>query len=230
MSRRDARETAFHLLFQLSFQTGKRRPQEEFFWELIASGRHAICEQEGFQLSEDDLAYAKALAEGVYPMASQLDKRFASYLKGWEVRRLPNIDRQILRLAVYELQERDDIPIAVAVNEAVLLARKYSTETSRSYINAVLGRMARELATDDDPAVAYPLMEEFQIISTYVFASDVPIGVSIEEVSSSAASVETAMSYPYPSPGKQTSLAAGEQFRERIVKGATSYDRPGMSL
>lgn len=226
MSRRDARETAFQLLFQLSIQSGKRRPQEEFFWELISSGRHAICEQEGFQLSEDDLAYAKALAEGVYPMASQLDKRFASYLKGWEVRRLPNIDRQILRLAVYELQERSDIPTAVAVNEAVLLARKYSTETSRIYINAVLGRMVRELTTDEDPARATLLMDVADDIMSWFYPH---VGASFKELSSGPASVETGLSHPGLESGIQYGIAMGELYRDCPVKGRTSYNRPGMA-
>lgn len=227
MSRRDARETAFHLLFQLSIQTSKRRPQEEFFWELVTSGRHAICEQEGFNLSEDDLQFAKTLAEGVYPMASQLDRRYAPYLKGWDVRRLPNIDRQILRLAVFELQELEDIPTAVAVNEAVLLARKYSTETSRIYINAVLGRMARgETAEEDDPLDTDPKLSVRAVISTYVYVQP---RVSLDEVFSGAASVETGLSHPRALTGLQQGLAIGEIYRERPDMGSVGYYRPGSS-
>lgn len=228
MSRRDARETAFQLLYQLSIQSSKRRPQEEFFWELVSSGRHAICEQENFQLSEDDLAYAKALADGVYPMAAQLDKRFAAYLKGWEVRRLPLIDRQILRLAVYELLEREDIPVAVAVNEAVLLARKYSTETSRIYINAVLGRIARDVSPGaEDPAQDYPMMEVAEMMVTWLFT---PNKVALEEVFSSAASVETGLSHPGVGSGAQHGSALGELYRGRPAEGTIGYIRSGMGV
>ena len=142
MSRRDARETAFHLLFQLSLQKTKKRPQEEFFWELVESGRHAICEQEGFELNADDLAYAKELVDGIYPMTRELDRRYAPYLRQWSLQRIPAIDREILRLAVYEMQERKDI-YRRCHNEAVL-NQKIFDGNSRTYINAVLGRLARK--------------------------------------------------------------------------------------
>ena len=206
MSRRDARETAFHLLFQLSLQKTKKRPQEEFFWELVESGRHAICEQEGFELNADDLAYAKELVDGIYPMTRELDRRYAPYLRQWSLQRIPAIDREILRLAVYEMQERKDIPTAVAINEAVLLARKYSTETSRTYINAVLGRLAR----NEDPDHPEDLENE-QIREN-------------GEADDGDAMVHSAQAF-YQAGSPETSFAIGRQPRMRCKKRSAAMQQ-----
>ncbi|MMZ68629.1 hypothetical protein D1872_313360 [compost metagenome] len=69
----------------------------------------------------------------------------AEYLKGWQVSRLSRVDRQILRLAAYEMVFMDDVPAKVAVNEAIELSKHFGTEESGKFVNGVLGRIIQEL-------------------------------------------------------------------------------------
>jgi N utilization substance protein B len=82
------------------------------------------------------------LVRGVREHADDLDSRFSPFLKRWTKDRLPKVDLTILRLAVFEMFYVEDVPGNVAISEAVLLCKKYSSEESRSYINAVLGRLS----------------------------------------------------------------------------------------
>jgi len=131
MSRRDAREAAFMLLYQVEIQKGDEEGQLRSFIE----------ERE---VPEDEVSYMTALFHGVRSRREELDAEFSPYLKRWTKERLPKIDLTILRLATYEIRHVEDVPESVAISEAVLLARKFSSEESRSYINAVLGRLCSE--------------------------------------------------------------------------------------
>jgi len=76
--------------------------------------------------------------------ARDIDRLLIRYLKGWTMDRLSRVDRQILRLAVYEMLIRGDTPPKVAVNEAIELAKHFGTEESGRFVNGVLGRMLKE--------------------------------------------------------------------------------------
>jgi N utilization substance protein B len=129
MSRRDAREKAFMLLYQLEIQKGDEENQIVSF----------ISEQ---QVNVQDQDYMTSLVKGVRLMRDDLDARFEPLLKRWTINRLPKVDLTILRLAVYEMFHVEDVPQNVAISEAVLLCRKYTNDESKSYINAVLGRLS----------------------------------------------------------------------------------------
>jgi N utilization substance protein B len=94
----------------------------------------------------EHLGYAVALVEGVAEHAVRIDELIASYAEGWTLDRMPVVDRNLARIAVYELIYRDDIDDPVAITEAVELARTLSTDDSPRYLNGVLGRIA-EYAT-----------------------------------------------------------------------------------
>ena len=94
----------------------------------------------------EHLGYAVALVEGVADHADRIDELIASYAEGWTLDRMPVVDRNLARIAVYELIFRDDIDDPVAITEAVELAKSLSTEDSPRYLNGVLGRIA-EYAT-----------------------------------------------------------------------------------
>jgi N utilization substance protein B len=128
MGRREARESAFQLLYQLEIQRDEPDRQIEEF-----------VEQWG--IHDADADYVRLLALGVAKAKPELDAVYSVYLKRWTTDRLPRIDVTILRIAVYEILHVESVPPSVSVNEAVLLARKYSSEEARSYINAVLGRV-----------------------------------------------------------------------------------------
>ena len=84
---------------------------------------------------------AGALATGTWDNRADLDHEIAGAARGWRVERMPAVDRNILRLALYELRHTDT-PVAVVISEAVKLAKRYSTANSSSYINGILGNLA----------------------------------------------------------------------------------------
>lgn len=86
--------------------------------------------------------YAVTLVEGVTANAERIDELIESAAAGWTLSRMPLVDRNLLRIAVYELLWCDDIPVAVAIDEAVELARDLSTDDSPRFVNGVLGRIA----------------------------------------------------------------------------------------
>ncbi len=92
--------------------------------------------------------YAVSLIEGVTKEQARIDEVIAIYAEGWTLPRMPAVDRGLLRIAVYELLWCDDVPDAVAVDEAVELAKELSTDDSPRFINGLLGRimMARPTA------------------------------------------------------------------------------------
>lgn len=85
--------------------------------------------------------YAAELVRGVHAHLGQIDELLAAYAKGWTVDRMPAVDRNILRIGVYELLWADDVPDPVAVSEAVVLAGELSTDDSASFVNGLLGRL-----------------------------------------------------------------------------------------
>jgi transcription antitermination protein NusB len=87
--------------------------------------------------------YAVTLVEGVVRERDRIDETIATYAEGWSLARMPAVDRTLLRLAVYELMWRDEVPDGVAIDEAVELAKALSTDDSPRFVNGVLGRIAR---------------------------------------------------------------------------------------
>ena len=94
----------------------------------------------------DHLAYAVSLIEGVAARLDRIDELIASYAEGWTLDRMPVVDRNIARIAVYELLYVGEIDDPVAISEAVELAKQMSTDDSPRFLNGVLGRIA-EFAT-----------------------------------------------------------------------------------
>ncbi len=128
MSRREARESAFKLLYQMEIRKSDPIPQRELFLE-------------EYPLLDEDVTFFDDLINGVGLYASELDDLFVPLLKGWKTERIPKVDLIILRIATYEIRKRKDIPQSVSISEAVILAKRYSTLEAKGYINAVLGRI-----------------------------------------------------------------------------------------
>jgi N utilization substance protein B len=97
----------------------------------------------GLSVSPDP--YTEALLEGVDADGARIDELMAAAAVGWEVSRMPVIDRTILRLATWELMDRPDVPVAVVIDEAVELAKQYSTEQSGGFVNGVLATIAAQV-------------------------------------------------------------------------------------
>ena len=130
MTRHESRELAFILIFEKSFQT------DISITELIDSA----AELELFEQNE----FAEGLAKKVYLKLDEIDAVISENLVGWSAKRISRVTRAILRLAVCEMLYTEDMPAGVAINEAVEIAKKYASQEDASYINGVLGSIAKK--------------------------------------------------------------------------------------
>ena len=122
-SRREARERALELLY-----------------EAYAKGGGVASVLAALTVSPDP--YALELVQGVEQRADEVDALISKFARGWTIDRMPVMDRTLLRMAVFELVARPDVPVAVAISEAVELAKRYSTEESGGFVNGVLASVA----------------------------------------------------------------------------------------
>jgi transcription antitermination protein NusB len=132
--RRNAREMALKILFQID--VGKLPPDEVLEIAL-----------EQVPLERDEEVYVTGVVGGTLDHLPELDEAIASLASGWSLDRIANVDKNVLRLAMYEISYRDDIPPSVSVNEAVEMAKKYSTEDSGRFVNGILGAYLRRHTT-----------------------------------------------------------------------------------
>lgn len=138
MSRRRARELALQALFQID--VGKSDTETAVFQ---AFTREVEGDWSPAQLTEKDAAYARLLVQGAYEFRQESDDLIAKYAKDWSVDRMASVDRAILRLAIYEIIHQEDVPDGVVADEAVELAKGYSTAESSRFINGILGSVIR---------------------------------------------------------------------------------------
>ncbi len=129
MKRSEARDLAFTLVFEKAFR-------EDSMEEIIADAVEA-------RLIEED-AFALALVKSVEEHLEEVDSLISKYSEKWKINRLPKVTLTVLRLALCELRYFDEIPTAATINEAVELAKKYSTQDDASYINGVLGAYVKD--------------------------------------------------------------------------------------
>jgi transcription antitermination protein NusB len=127
-SRRAAREQALQVLY--SVVIGDREP------------RDAVSEIVGEDADGEQRAFVEELALGTLEYAEEADRIVSPLLEGWAIERLPTIDRLLLEMATFELHCRPETPKAVAINEAVALAKRFSTEDSGRFVNGVLSAVA----------------------------------------------------------------------------------------
>ena len=130
------RTRARELALQMLYQVDARGP--EVLEELDAQvGREEPIEPEV-------LVFAQALLDGTLARQPEIDELIASAAQNWQLRRMAIVDRNILRMAVYEMLYVEDIPAKVSINEAIELGKRYSTQQSGSFINGILDRVRRE--------------------------------------------------------------------------------------
>ena len=135
MTRVQAREEAFLIVFEYSF-TGH---SSEELLELAAECR----EFKPGTFVKDEVC-------GVIDNITEIDGIIEANIKGWKIGRLGKVALAVLRLAVFEIVKREDIPVGATINEAVELAKKYGGDEDSSYINGVLGTVARSLNCEAD--------------------------------------------------------------------------------
>jgi N utilization substance protein B len=137
MARHRAREQALQLLFQWDL---RRTPLEEILRGYYES---LLVREDSVGLPRPD-AFAEKLLRGVVEELPEVDERIARHAEHWKIPRMPAVDRNILRLAVYEML-RTDTPPAVIIDEALELARRFAGEESVHFVNGVLDAVRREL-------------------------------------------------------------------------------------
>ena len=135
MSRKVARELSFKVIFSINFQS-----EDEEIESLINN-----LENETDDITKEDKEYIKEIVTGIKENKDKLDDEIKKYLKEWTMDRISKTDLAILRLAVYEIMYREDIPYKVSVNEAVELAKSFSDDSSPSFINGVLAGVINSL-------------------------------------------------------------------------------------
>ncbi|MFA5074064.1 MAG: transcription antitermination factor NusB [Nitrospirota bacterium] len=131
MKRRKAREHALQILFQLDVR--KTKPSA------------AILKQFWREYEADDEVkeFAEEIVKGTYKHLDETDALIRQCAKNWSLDRMAVVDRNVLRMAVYEILYRMDIPTSVTINEAIEIAKKYGTDESGSFVNGILDRAAR---------------------------------------------------------------------------------------
>lgn len=135
-----ARELALQALFQID--VGRSDPETAIFQ---AFSREVEGDWSPAQLAERDAAYARLLVQGAWEFRAESDELITKYAKDWAVDRMASVDRAILRLAIYEILHQDDVPDGVVADEAVEMAKGFSTAESGKFINGILGSVIRGL-------------------------------------------------------------------------------------
>jgi len=95
--------------------------------------------------SEEDIEYSQEVLLGIQEHEAEIDAAIDELAIGWRIERMPKVDLCVMRIAVYEMLYRDDIPCGVSINEAVELAKQFGGDRSSSYINGMLGTLAKRL-------------------------------------------------------------------------------------
>ena len=132
MGRSELREHIFRILFQIEFHDMEElEEQVELYFEQLE------------QIKDKDKTYIKEKYEKIFGMQDEIDGKINEAASGWKTSRMNRADLAILRLAVYELLYDEDIPVGVAINEAVELAKKYSSEEGPAFINGILGKLSK---------------------------------------------------------------------------------------
>lgn len=134
--RRQARELALQFLYGHEF---RREDREAALAEFRSDRRRP----------EPARRFAGELVEGVLEHLEELDRLIAGHARHWKLDRLALVDKQILRLALYELYYRPDIPAPVTINEAVEIAKTFSAPQAGRFVNGILDRVREELEKDD---------------------------------------------------------------------------------
>src|SRR3989338_1792007 len=183
-----ARELALQALYQIEIQVGGgATPDKEILEDAL---RFCVERAEDQEVAQ----FAVQLVEGACKTKTQLDEKITSVVENWELPRMATIDRCILRLSVYELLYRKDIPPKVSINEAIELAKKYSTANSGTFVNGILDRVYTRFT----PGPPQPALERSEGADTLPKNSECGIR-----------SAESALRNPHSAVGMESLLEGG---------------------
>ncbi len=147
--RRQAREMALQMLYQR--ELGDAEPQQLVRAFDLHAFRIETADPGGdLCVSEQALAYARTLVEGTLRHQEAIDELIASQADNWRLERMPVVDRNVLRLAVYELRHEPDVPPIAVIDEAIELAKKFGSEQSGRFVNGMLDGVMGRLGVEPD--------------------------------------------------------------------------------
>ena len=136
MGRKQAREGTMQALYQMTLNKDFSDDALKLYLD-------------NFTFEDSETKYIVAAIEKITENLESIDSFINENLQGWELDRLAKVDLSILRIAIYEILYRDDIPMQVSINEAIEISKKYSTEDSFRFINGVLGGFVRSLNKEE---------------------------------------------------------------------------------
>lgn len=133
-NRRKAREIALQILYEMEMKASEPRVVLEWYWK-----------GQGPDVPDETRRFTTDLVEGTFRNRKEIDELIERHSLHWKLIRMAVVDRNILRLAVYELLYLHDVPTSVVLNEAIEIAKKFGTEDSGSFINGILDKIAKEV-------------------------------------------------------------------------------------
>lgn len=136
--RREGREAAVQFLYQIDLHGGETPAEEAAFWQLRAG-------PESKPPAPKTRVFTEQLVAGVKAHAEEIDGQIKKFAANYELHRIAAVDRNILRLAIYEMLFCPDIAPVIAINEAIEIAKKFGTEKSGGFVNGILDRVKAEL-------------------------------------------------------------------------------------
>jgi transcription antitermination protein NusB len=134
-NRRKGRELALQALYQI---------------DMLGENNRSLIERlnESFYPAEELNSFSIELIEGVLAHVKEIDVLIEKYSENWKLSRMPLVDRNILRIAVFELLHKEDIPVKVTLNEAIEIGKKYGSESTGSFVNGILDKIAKTVKKD----------------------------------------------------------------------------------
>ena len=144
--RTQARELALQILFQVDMTHRDVQEALEDFWNNRADFILSKTDKKTVEQDREDVEvreYTEALVRGTLEKLESIDKIIERFAENWAMDRMAYVDRNILRLSTYELLHLEEIPVKVAINEAVELAKRYGEDDSSKFVNGILDRIAK---------------------------------------------------------------------------------------
>ncbi len=152
-SRREAREKAVQFLFQHDFNPLPNLEEAlDRFWTSQravqtkpSSGKSDVPSEETTAEEAAVRLFGDRLIKGVLQHLEKIDRAIKEHAENWDIHRMAVVDRNVLRLAIYEMHYREDIPPVVSINEAIDISKRFSTEDSGRFVNGILDRIRQDL-------------------------------------------------------------------------------------
>jgi N utilization substance protein B len=148
-NRRKAREIALQILYQLDVQEQLSSAEAaRLFWQHF--GQRAESESAAVDADEPNRQFADTLTRGVREHLAEIDALIGRASRNWRLERMARVDRNLLRLAIYEMKYCADVPAKVAINEAIEIAKRFGTAESPAFVNGILDRCLEEIGAKVD--------------------------------------------------------------------------------